>query len=742
MKSKLQKLLTNRNFLACAFIFSILLAAYLVPVALGVSQNPIYHRAALSTITEPARLEGQGTIDPNDGFTAQALGRRAAMSWLEGDVPYWNTYEGLGTPLAGGMQSAAFFPLTILLRLHDGFIYIHFLLQLLAGVTMFLFLKRLKLRYSLAILGGTLFALNGAFAWLTNAPFNAIAFLPLLMLGVEYAVIRSEKNRPGGWLVIAAAISLSLYCGFPETAFLNALFAAGWGIVRMVQIDRDSKKRLFKKAIAGSVVGLLLSAPILVAFIAYLGVATTGGHEGGGYAYVGLSIRTLPALIMPYIFGPIFAVSDSGVGKDLMLFWSNVGGYLTAPLVFTAIVGIFSKGQRALKMYLFVFSLVVILKVFSFKPVAFLINLIPGMDMIAFYRYSIPALSFAFIVLAMFGANALIKAEISRAKVLKITAASLAIVIGLAIYARNLIIPQLPLHPAIKYEAIVSVLWALGMVGLMGGSIFLKPKRRLIVIVSVLIVDALVMFSVPYFSWPKTSQVDYEPVTFLQQNMGLSRFYTLGPIAPNYGSYFGVASINVNDLPVPKNWAHHIEEKLDHNSFALVFTGYSRLDPTGPTALEEFTKNLHEYENVGVKYIMTTKGQISDELAAQHKLRLAFSNATYALYELPNTKPFYEAPDCNLTNLTRTTVTADCAAETTLIRRELSLPGWVATVNKQQQAVGTKDDIFQTTPLPKGQSQIIFTYTPPYIIFGYILFAVGLGVTVIYAATTRRYIKK
>lgn len=736
-------LLKNRIFLASLTIFITLLGVYLIPTLLGVSQNPIYHRSGLSVITEPARIEGQGTIDPNDGFTAQALGRQAANSWLAGNAPYWNSYEGIGTPLAGGMQSAAFFPLTILLRLHNGFIYIHFLLQLLAGIMMFLFLSKLRLRYSLAVLGGILFALNGAFAWLTNAPFNAIAFLPMLMLGVELAVTQSKKHKPGGWWLIAIALCLSLYCGFPETAFLNAIFAAGWGLVRLWQLDQLGRRYFVKKAVAGGAVGLLLSAPILIMFIGYLSVSTTGGHEAGGYAYVGLSLKTLPALVMPYIFGPIFAVSDPGAGKDLLMFWSNVGGYLTAPLVFMAVVGFFSKTERALKLYLVAFSVIVILKIFSFKPIAFLLNLVPGMDMIAFYRYSIPALSFALIVLALFGLRVVMDVELSRRKTIIIMVASIVFLSGLTLYARELVLAQLPLHPAIKYEAVVSAIWAIGTISVMGLSVLMKPRIRYILLVAVLLIDAIVMFSVPYFSWPKTSSIDYQPVAFIKNNIGLSRFYTLGPIAPNYGSYFDIASINVNDLPVPKNWSDHIEKKLDRNAFALVFTGYSRTDPTGPTALEEFANNLHEYENVGVKYLMTNKGQVSPEVVSKLNLTQVFVNDRFAVYQLPSTKPFYETDsECQLSEMTRTKLMAYCESGGKLIRRELSLPGWTVKVNGREQLVSTENDIFQSVAIPAGKSEVTFTYTPPHIQLGFLLFSAGALWLVIYFLLRRVVILK
>ena len=55
--------------------------------------------------------------------------------------------------------------------------------------------------------------------------------------------------------------------------------------------------------------------------------------------------------------------------------------------------------------------------------------------------------------------------------------------------------------------------------------------------------DALVLFAIPQASAPRSVQTDLRPVAFLQRHLGSSRFFTLGPFAPNYGSYFGTAPV-------------------------------------------------------------------------------------------------------------------------------------------------------------------------------------------------------
>ncbi|HXB12209.1 MAG TPA: hypothetical protein VNZ45_09505, partial [Bacteroidia bacterium] len=314
-----RRLADNQNVRAFIIILFVLLAAYSVPTLTHRNQNPILQRSGLSTQISPGFISGQSTIDPNDGFTSQALGHAAAESWAKGSVPYWNYYEGVGEPLAGGMQSAALLPLSLVQYFSDGIVYFHFLLGLISGVATYLFFRKIGLSYSIAVLGGVLFELNGAFAWLTNAAFNPITFLPLLLLGIEYALSSSKENKRGGWVIIALALSLSLYAGFPETAFIDAVFAMGWGGIRFFSLKNENRKTYVRKVLIGGSVGLLLAAPILVAFLGYLPYAITGGHASG-YGNTGLPASTFPALFMPYIFGPIFGYVSNGKPLDLLLF--------------------------------------------------------------------------------------------------------------------------------------------------------------------------------------------------------------------------------------------------------------------------------------------------------------------------------------------------------------------------------------------------------------------------------------
>src|SRR6185437_7685315 len=205
--------------------------------ALGlVHANALGYTAGLGTPT-PGLVPGLPTIDPNIGFTAQALGTQAARQWFAGQIPWWNPYEGVGMPLAGEMQSAAFFPLTLLLIAPFGQTVFHVCLQIIAGVSTYYLLRQLRLARTAALTGAVLFEFNGVFAWLANAVVNPVPFLPLLLLGVERALVSAQSAETAqgwsrrivarhlveGWAWIAIALALSLLAGFPEVAYLDGL---------------------------------------------------------------------------------------------------------------------------------------------------------------------------------------------------------------------------------------------------------------------------------------------------------------------------------------------------------------------------------------------------------------------------------------------------------------------------------------------------------------------------------------
>ena len=205
------------NRAAVLVIVVVVLTANALVLVGGFDPNPMGTRSELASSLTAGALPGETTIDPNDGFISQALGHRAALDVLHLRMPWWDSEEGTGAPLAAGMTSGALYPPTLLNAFANGLIYERVLLELVAGLSLFFLLRRLALARAACMAAAIAFALDGTFAWLAITPINPIPLLPVLLLGLEAAYTRSVARARGGWWLIAVAGALSLYAGSPRS---------------------------------------------------------------------------------------------------------------------------------------------------------------------------------------------------------------------------------------------------------------------------------------------------------------------------------------------------------------------------------------------------------------------------------------------------------------------------------------------------------------------------------------------
>ncbi len=705
--------------------------------------NPLNTRSGLSNSQQSGFLRGENNIDPNDGFGTQALGKQAVEDIVHGKLPWWNYNEQIGAPLAGDMQSASFFPPTLLLGLSNGMIYFHITLEIIAGLSTYYLLLRLGLRKLSAFVGGTAFALSAVFVWFWSANTNPVAFLPLLILGIEGAYERAKTKSKGGWFVITGALALSIYAGFPEVTFLDGLLAGLWAVTRLYKMDATIRWAYIKKILGGLTFGLLIAAPLLLAFADYLPYANVGTHSGG--ITVSVNAVGVPGLIMPYIYGPIFGLNSYDISGNLTYLWSNVGGYVTILTFFLAALSFIDirriSKNRAIKVLLAAWAIVIVLRIYGFPGLPTLLSKLPGIGQITIYRYSPPALAFVVIILMSFGIDYILSVKRTQnrqlnRKIYLIASAALVVifaVLPIAFHQRASIVGS---HHQTTW-LLASAGWAVISVISASGLIILFLRKNLsrtsagYLLVSLVLVDSLVMFIIPQLSAPRSTIINIKPVSFLQQNLGNYRFYSMGPIMPNYGSYFDIASIDTNNEPIPKNWSNYISNSLDSNANPLVFVGLpsNSLNPAGLTPAEAFVQNLENYEYVGVKYLVTNNGTLdqAEINAAQIKSVFQDSTSTAIIYKLPHPDPYFQLVkgSCSLLVQSKTELTSSCQTPSILLRRELYMPGWSGTVNGHKVIVSASGPLFQSIKLPAGTDRVNFQYEPRGLTISVICMAAG-----------------
>ncbi len=296
------------------------------------------------------------------------------------------------------MQAAALFPLTILFALPSGLLWFHMALEIIAGISTYFLARRLNVPVTFATAAGLLFALNGTFGWLGNAVLNPVAFLPMLLLGIEMIFDAASQVKPNkGWYVAAIAIALSLYAGFPEVAYLDGLFALGWGLVRLFSLDKSVRWIAIRRLGLAGLIGAILALPILVPFDDFLKAAYVGVHTGGGESLIHLPIHGLSMFIDPYIYGGIFS------NPNTYNIWGGIGGYFSASVTALALLGLWGSRHRPLRIFLGCWAFFGTLAIFNLAYIHQILNVIPEVKNAALSRYLMPSCELSMIILAVLG---------------------------------------------------------------------------------------------------------------------------------------------------------------------------------------------------------------------------------------------------------------------------------------------------------------------------------------------------
>ena len=625
-----------------------------LPYLLGIfDPNPLHFRSGLVTAITPGWLGGKPTIDPSYGFTSQAIGHRAALDLLHLHLPWWNPYEGTGMPLAGETQAAALFPPTLLTAVSNGQLYEHILLELIAGICTYLLLMRIRVARPAAVAGGIAFALCGKFAWFADATVNPLPFLPMLLLGIEWAVAATRSGRPGGWRLIAVAGALAVYAGFPEVAYINTLMAVFWVAWRCGCLGRPLLRPFLTKIVLGSVAGTLLAAPMLIAMGTYLTHADLGAHTGNHLGSLHLVPSALPQLLMPYVYGQVNADPHSVI-------WLRVGGYLSATLLVLAALGLLAPGRRGLKLTLLGWGLLVFGRIYGVPLLGQVLGVLPEISRIQFYRYGTAALELPVILLAALGLDDLARVPAHRRRLVWGGLAGMA-VLGVAALSARPIVHSLGARFPHRAFFHASIIWGtVTVVAIAAVALVRRAQARALLLTLIVAVDAIVLFAVPEFAAPRSTRVDLAPVAYLRRHLDDGRFFTLGPIAPDYGSYFGLASVSVDDFP-PRAYAAFVHRRLDP---VVGFTGFR---PPGPSAAQELLRHLDGYRAAGVRYVLTPAGQPLP--GSPRGLSLVFRSPSTWIYHLAGASPYVGTPGCVTTSVARDTARVTCAQPSTLVRR-------------------------------------------------------------------------
>jgi hypothetical protein len=103
---------------------------------------------------------------------------------------------------------------------------------------------------------------------------------------------------------------------------------------------------------------------------------------------------------------------------------------------------------------------------------------------------------------------------------------------------------------------------------------------------------------------------------------------------------------------------------------------------------------------------------------------MAFTDPRVTIYQLPHPQAYFSASSrsCTVTSSSYDQAVVNCPnGAATLVRTELSMSGWSATVNAKGVPITTVDGVYQSIPVPQGSSTVSFSFTPPHVIYAFLL---------------------
>ncbi len=556
------------------------------------SENPALFTADLLApgVPHAGILLGQpGFIDGNAGVTLQSLGGLAARDWLAGHVPWWNPDTGLGLPLAAEWQNGAFFlPFVLLLTAGNGIVWLKISLQIFAGLATRGLLAELGLAPVVSLGLALAFEANGSFAWVGHGPMLPVAFLPVLLWGVE----RARHDAARGAVLVGLGIGFSLLAGFPEVAYLDGLLALALAVTRWGQ---DGAGLRYPAALGlGLVAGLLLAAPPLLAFAQFLPHAFIGGHGNFGAAVLPRGSR--PTLFFPYILGPPMhggLALRGAASVASYVAWYQRPGYLDLPIAMLAAMAVRPAARDgAARLVLAGFVLLALGRMWGAPLVTPLVNAWPLLPNTMAQLYLVPACQMALTVLAGFTVQDGLSGRLPRAAWLMAAA--------VALFA----LACLP-GAAAEFKALAGTGFRQGFAGIslsyglgvgFGAVVlgFFYPAG----LAWLLPLEAGILFMVPLLcGLPGGARLDAAGIAALRGLPPLSRSISVGVLAPNYGAWLGVAQADSNYLPVPRTW---------HDWLARHWAGFDGVNfypHVTPVDLDRLRKILPALTAHGVGYM-------------------------------------------------------------------------------------------------------------------------------------------
>lgn len=531
----------------------------------------------------------------------------ASRAWRDWDVPLWNPYQGMGTPLAANFQSAVFDPLLLPVRLNPTPLTwdIAFLLAFFLGAAAtYLFLRQIGLERLPSLVGTAPFILSGFFfLYSNNHFFRAYLYLPALLLFAHRTVASPRLGNP---VALGFIVAGNILIGMPEASFF-VLGTLGLYSAYLIAFPPVPTARLGATARLGTAafLGLALAAPLLLPALEYLPLSFSIHEKGSLVGTLTVPAGALLAWLTPYALGKPAPLQGSAFGEP-----RNWVGMASA----VSIVAALSSGRPCRRYGGWFFALlgaIVLAKAYGFQPLDW-IGRLPLIEQTVVPVFALPLVAFCAAPLVGIGMQSLLRCQLDVRAFGWVLATLLSGILVL-IFAVNLEpFAERTLAEVAGWFGLAAVAGLVAFAAFIRGGTFGRTALAVAVLAELLVLaprDFAVERVDPY--------VKPEWLRYVVQRTGPSQervYATDAKLFPNTAGAYGLQDIRSLEALYPERYVNFIRHFIQPE-FVDRFVG-------GPFASRERSRGETDwnpmFDLTGVRYVIAGGQQPGDSIVRQY----------------------------------------------------------------------------------------------------------------------------